>query len=432
MSLCKARQMTLTSGQRLRLEQEGAVAVVLSGSVDVYVTTRDGKERMFLLERRKGQYAFGLYDEFQKLEIFLYAKEQAELVIYSAADAAENCIGNADGLRDGMRDWFKSLLVLPWLRFFAVRNDDYVGSWNKADFLLHVDNEHLWLTFLEHENILAMFMSGQFNSLRKYFSQRLKMRRQKKQKLIDASINILTGEEDAFAPIYGDSDGLTQLARRIGEHFHMETEGMTLPKELMQRQSDFAILKRLLVKGGVRMRRVVLEGEWFKYDSGVLLVQRGKEWLAALPETPEKYSLYAADGSKTELNAELAAELSSEAYACYAGFPQRALKIKDLLQFMLRQCWRNDYVTIVLASFFAGLTPLVTPIISKSIFSDIIPIGDRQGLTTLTQVILVVGFTTAALSLVRSIAVLRISNHLNIATEAALWSRLLAMPADFF
>lgn len=432
MSLSKAKQMTLASGQCLKLEQEGAVAVVLRGAVDVYAATGDGRERMFLLERGKGQYVFGLYDEFQKLEIFLYAKKPVELAIYNAADAAENCIGDAAGLRDGMRDWFKSLLVLPWLRFFAVRNDDYVGGWNKTDFLLHVKDEQLWLTFLEHENILAMFLSGQFNSLRKYFSQRLEVRRQKKQKLIDASINILTGEEDAFAPIYDDSDGLTQLARRIGVHFQMEIEGMTLPKELKQRQSDFAILNRLLVKGGVRLRRVVLEEEWFSRDSGVLLVQRDKEWLAALPETPEKYYLYAADGSKTELNAELAAELSNAAYACYAGFPQRPLRIKDLLQFMLRQCWRNDYITIVLASFFAGLTPLVTPIISKSIFSDVIPIGDRQGLTTLTQVILVVGFTTAALSLVRSIAVLRISNHLNIATEAALWSRLLAMPADFF
>lgn len=432
MSFNQAQKMTFASGQRLPLEQYGAAAVVVSGAIDVYAATRDGKERMFLLERRQGQFAFALYDEFQKLEIFLYAKDEVELAVYSAADVAENCLGDAAVLRAGMRDWFKSLLVLPWLRYFAVRNDDYVGSWNKADFLLQVDEQNLWLTFLEHENILAMFLSGQFNSLRKYFSQRLKIRREKKQRLIDASIDILIGEEDAVVNNYISGDGLTLLAKRIGEYLHMETAGMTLPKELMARQSDSNILKRLLVKGGVRLRRVVLEEKWYANDSGVLLVQKGEEWLAALPELPGKYFLYGDDNSKTELDAQLAAQLQTDAYVCYAGFPQRALKIKDLLQFMLKQCWRRDYVTIVLTSLVAGLTPLLTPIISKSIFSDIIPIGDRQGLTTLTQVILVAGFTTAAVSLVRSVAVLRIANHLNIATEAALWSRLLSMPADFF
>ena len=45
---------------------------------------------------------------------------------------------------------------------------------------------------------------------------------------------------------------------------------------------------------------------------------------------------------------------------------------------------------------------------------------------------MVVGFTTAAISLVRSIAVLRISSHLDMSTEAALWNRLLSLPTKFF
>ena len=45
---------------------------------------------------------------------------------------------------------------------------------------------------------------------------------------------------------------------------------------------------------------------------------------------------------------------------------------------------------------------------------------------------MVTSFTLAAISIVRSIAVLRITTHLDMATEAALWSRVLTLPTKFF
>lgn len=128
----------------------------------------------------------------------------------------------------------------------------------------------------------------------------------------------------------------------------------------------------------------------------------------------------------------MAAELSGDAFCCYAGFPAKRLGMRDLVLFMLHQCWRGDYVTILMVSLFAGILPLCTPIVTETIFQDIIPIQDRQGLATVTQVIMIAGFTTAALSLVRSIAVMRISMNLDMSTEAALWSRLLSLPTKFF
>ena len=99
---------------------------------------------------------------------------------------------------------------------------------------------------------------------------------------------------------------------------------------------------------------------------------------------------------------------------------------------MFRQCWKRDYQTILLVSLVAGLIPIFSPMVTQVIFSDIIPILDRKGLAMVTQVMLVVGFSTAAVSLVRNIAVLRISSHLDMTTEAALWNRLLSLPTKFF
>ncbi len=81
---------------------------------------------------------------------------------------------------------------------------------------------------------------------------------------------------------------------------------------------------------------------------------------------------------------------------------------------------------------FAGLIPLATPIITETIFQDIIPILDRQGLATVTQALMVTSFTTAALGIVRSIAVMRISSRIEISAEAAMWGRLMQLPTKFF
>jgi ATP-binding cassette subfamily C protein len=69
--------------------------------------------------------------------------------------------------------------------------------------------------------------------------------------------------------------------------------------------------------------------------------------------------------------------------------------------------------------------------IMATIFKDIIPINDRQALGTVTQVMLVSGFTTTVLSLVRSVAFMRVKSYISL-VEHAMWSRLLSLPARFF
>ncbi len=423
----------LLPGEKLYFEQKGAMGFLKSGSVDLYAVTADHRERMFLLQRDEGQYFFGLFDEFQSVELFAAAKSPAVIEFFSA-DALANNEVPAGVLRPAMQGWFKSLLIHGWLRFFAVRNDEYVGRWSRADFLQDAEDSFLWPVFLEHESIVAMLLCGQFNSLKKSFEDRLERRKEKKEKLVNDSLAILIGEENLERD--GDprkqTEGIAALIQRVGRALNMETGDLSLPPEVARHLSDEALVKRLMNKAGMRMRPVLLERGWQTKDCGVLLVTKDGRYYAAVPTGPSQYRLYGPEGKSEYISEELAGALDKRGMACYAGFPQRALKLKDLLTFMVGQCWRSDYYYILLASVIAGLIPLLTPVITKSIFGDVIPIQDKQGLTTLTQVIMVAGFTSAAVAMVRSVAVLRITSHLDMAAEAALWSRLLSLPADFF
>lgn len=423
--------ISLKQGERFYFEKQGSIGVIKAGAAELYASTMDRNERMFLIARSDGQYFFSAMDEFKAVELYIFAKTDLIFVLHPVTEV------NSKELRSGMQEWFNALLELPWLRFFAVRKDDFVGQWGQKNFLEAVPDQDLWTVFMEHQNILALLLSGQFHSLKKYFADRLQQRREKKEKLLGAAIGSLTGREDLSFWVETErgttDDNIVYIVRKVAEFFRMDAEVVDLPADILKQLHGLSLLKRLVNKGGMQIRRVRLENDWYTKDSGVFFAWHGADIVAVIPESPGKYRAYSKKNPLGDFLTETkASELSDDAYACYAGFPARKLKIKDLLLFMYHQCWKLDYKYILLASLIAGFVPLFTPIITETIFSDIIPIGDRQGLATITQVMMVAGFTTAAVSLVRSIAVLRITNHLDMATEAALWSRLLSLPVGFF
>ena len=428
---------SLREGERFYFEKEGLLGLIYAGEVEVYASTSDGHERLFLLSCSKGAYFFGLQDEFKKVELYLFAKTEVTLHLYGADSLPELLTSGVEQLRHGMRTWFKALLDLQWLYFFAVREDEFVGQWELDDFLKEDNGRELWQTFQEHQKVLALLLFGQFHSLQKYFTNRLEQRRAKKEKLLRASLSTLTGEENFELLVESTkvkaNDNIVYIVRRAAKFFQMDAAGIELPGEVQKQLYGQALLKRLVFKGGMQLRRVELKGDWYLKDGGVFFAWRKGEPVVLLPEKPGRYRLYQEKFPQgEEVTGDLAETLACEAYVCYAGFPKRSLKVRDLLSFMYHQCWKIDWQHILAASFIAGLIPVFTPIVTKTIFGDIIPLGDRQGLATITQVMMVAGFTSAAVSLVRSVAVLRVNSHVDLAAEAALWSHLLSLPAAFF
>lgn len=276
---------------------------------------------------------------------------------------------------------------------------------------------------------------------RKFGSQdareaRLKKQQLYKKRLMDASINNLLDKE-ALAPVEAEQaqDQVAFVVQLVARALNMPIDNITLIPELAAKLDQMGLIKRLVQKGNMSMRLVTLDADWHKHDSGILIGYLGeeKELVALIPQDEEHYCAYNAqypDG--IPVDDEVVKAIDKDGFQCYAGFPARSLKVRDLLKFMFDHCWKRDYQAIILCSFVAGLIPLVSPVITETIFSDIIPIRDHVGLAAVTQIMLITGFTTAALSLVRSVAVLRITNHLDMSVEAAMWARLLQLPAKFF
>lgn len=185
---------------------------------------------------------------------------------------------------------------------------------------------------------------------------------------------------------------------------------------------------------GFRTREVRLTGDWWRRDAGPLLAQRKSDGqpMALLPAAPGRYILHdPVTGSRTPVDQEVAAALAPTAYMFYRTFPARPLTFRDLWRFGLQGYWK-DLVSVIVLGLGAGLLGLLVPLATGILFEAVVPAADR---TLLLQIALGLGasaFSIAAFQFAAGIAALRAEGHIGAPLQAAVWDRLIALPAGFF
>ncbi|SHK32250.1 NHLM bacteriocin system ABC transporter, ATP-binding protein [Selenomonas ruminantium] len=427
--------MKLLAGQRTKLMEAGRALLVKQGRVEAYALMEEGGHRLFLMELEPGEAAFHSADEFGEIIIEVYALEDATLEELSLAEE------QAGTLVPLMRHWFKELICLPWLRLLADRGDEILRAWVDGSVLRQAgqQTENLLEEFEENQGIFAMLAGVRFVAQDERLARRLMARRRHKRRLLNETVANLLGED--WVSVSGSGQGSAKLeeavflVRAVAHHLGMPEEDIALNKETAEKLDALGVLRRLVAKGGMEMRLIRLEKGWEGWDCGVMLGYFGekKQLAALLPESPSSYKLVTRENMEgVTLTSEMAESVSGDAFLVYPGLPDRKMRRLDFLRFMARHTWQTDWKAVLLAGLFMGLIPLLTPIVTETMFQDLIPILDRKGLATVTQVVLVAGFTTAALTTVRSLAVLRLTAMGNLRGQAALFGRLLKLPPGFF
>ena len=434
------KRIQLNIGERFTFSGDCIACRILSGRVEVYATDLTaGGSRLFLCPKLEGQAVFALRDEFQFVELSLLVLEPMELVLYSDSDLQKLCAGETDsegltvdGLRTLMREWFFDLLQVEWVRFMESHKDEFVVQWPEGAFLKVAAAADLPGVFVEHQNVLALLCIGRFHAKKKFFEKRLQQRSLKQAQLLTASFSVLGGNESRTDYYVGTDSNYSALVKRVVRFYGMRDVDLSVQDYLLKRFHGKNLLQYVIRRANLRFRKVILSENWFLQDSGVLFVCRGDKWGLALPKDASHYVLWNEDGTSEPLTEEVAAALSDEAMICYPGFNSGKVSVRDFVKFLFRTTWQNDWLVIVLVSLVMGFLPLLTPIITDTVFGDVIPNRDYGSLATITQVMLVSGFVMAGLTVVRSLAVMRLDTHLGMVAEAAVVSRLLVLPMDFF
>ena len=431
--------MELLSGERFIFDDEKNFFKVIKGKIEVYFVSKDAENfrQMFVMNRGFGEFIFPAFDDFNVVETMIYAAEDSIIEKISIAQI------DSDEMRRAMTNWFENLISLQWLRRLADNGDEDLKTWLDKNIFDDCgdDKEKILETFLHNEQTFSMLVGIRFRADEKQLGDRIDIRKRQKRRLVEDSISTLLGEDKIF---YEDdnknksaqkSEDAAFIVKIVAAAMKMPPADLTLNPDVLKKLDQVGVIRRMIQKQNMQVRFVTLTKGWYKKDSGVLIGYYGENKILAaiIPTATDKYKIVTKDfPDGLPVDEETSQKIDKDAFVCYAGFPARKLKVMDLVTFMFRQSWKDDYRTIIIVSLFAGIVPLVTPIITETIFRDILPILDRKGLVTVTQVMMVTSFTMAAMSIIRSVALIRISTHLDMSVEAALWSRLLSLPEKFF
>ena len=184
----------------------------------------------------------------------------------------------------------------------------------------------------------------------------------------------------------------------------------------------------------LRMRQVLLEGEWWRQDCGPLVAYiRGDRLpVALIPTTGDRYLLFnSVDKTKTAVDERVAAAISPQAYMFYRSFPDKALQVLDLTRFALHGRLK-DILLIVVMGIASTLLGMLTPFVTSILIDNAIPDSDRGLLWQIGLGLIVAAIATALFRLTQGLALLRVETASDSATQTAVWDRLLNLPISFF
>ncbi len=242
--------------------------------------------------------------------------------------------------------------------------------------------------------------------------------------------SIFEKEEGTETPILNQSDALWVAARRVGQAMGINViKPTTLPAQGPVRH----LLDLIAGASQFRIRRVALTGNWWESDNGPLLVfDSSSTPLALIMHKPGHYQLVnPATGNVQPLTPELILSLSLEAYSFYRTLPNKTLNKRELLRFAL-QGQEHDIMRLLLLQSLIGLIGLFVPIATGIILDNAVPNANLSMLSQFIIGLLAATFSITAFSLAQSLTLLRVRFKTNVATQAAIWDRLLRLPVDFF
>lgn len=185
----------------------------------------------------------------------------------------------------------------------------------------------------------------------------------------------------------------------------------------------------------VRLRKVALRGFWWKEDHGPLLAQRTDGVPLALLPLPRGQGYECIDraaATRQRLTGAQAEDLSVFAFMLYRPLPvEPVLHLRHLLGFAFAGLQR-DAAQLLAAGAGIGLLGSAIPLLTGWLIDQAVIAADRSLLTQCVLGLFVVSLAAPLLKVFENYTALRLEGRTDLALQAALWDRLLNLPARFF
>lgn len=264
-----------------------------------------------------------------------------------------------------------------------------------------------------------------------WFEEQIKMRRDSDDEALDESLKnvsaVIEGKKGfSFSE---DRKKIKCVLDEILAFFHIKTR--EIPPEIKELNDQIEYLCR---PHGIMYRSVKLEKGWYKNATGAMLGKlKTGEAVALLPDKLGFYGFYdPIEQKRVRLNKKTQELLEEEAYCFYKPFPLRKIGIRDLVKYIVGTVSPSTIVYIVLITLCATLVGMLTPKITKLIFSEVISSGSAKMLVSIAVLYVCVSLSLLLIGGIKSLLMNKINVQMDVSVQAATMARVLSLPADFF
>ena len=183
------------------------------------------------------------------------------------------------------------------------------------------------------------------------------------------------------------------------------------------------------------MRRAVrLKGNWHKRTYGAMLAHLDTgQAIALLPRGLSGY--YYTDpstGRKTKVTASVAQRIREEALLFYKPLPAKPLTVRDLVSFIFGSFDRHDFAIVIVAALIVTLVGLAPAWANKVAFGLVAPSGQIGLIGPVAALLLGATVCGVLTTICRNLVTASMAAKAEVVTEAAIFSRVLSLPAAFF
>ncbi len=247
---------------------------------------------------------------------------------------------------------------------------------------------------------------------------------------IDGIAGAVMGKKLAAA--LDDDETISSAIDEILKFYHCKPRKEELPANVKTVEERLEYCMRPF---GIMRRTVLLDKGWYKNAVGAML-GTFKEDGSVVALIPDKISGYyfrdLTTGQRTKVNKKTVELIDDEAVCFYQPFPLRKLKMADLWQFMLRQRTVADIVMYFGMMGAVAAIGLISPMLTKWLFGDVLESGSIRVLAALAGFMLCYSISKMLVSVFQSFVNSRITIKQNVAVQAAVMSRMMSLPPRFF
>ena len=187
-------------------------------------------------------------------------------------------------------------------------------------------------------------------------------------------------------------------------------------------------------QSGIMYRSVKLEKGWYRDAAGAMLGRlKSGEVVALLPDKLGRYVFFNPNTQKrVKLNRKTQELFEEDAYCFYKPFPLKKIGIRDLIKYIFSTIDVSVIVYIVAITLFATLVGMITPKITKILFSDVLESKSLQLLLSVASFYVCTSLSLLLIRGIKSLLMNRVSIQMDVSVQAATMARVLSLPPNFF